>query len=232
MDLATTAVFYAVIGVAVAVAQFLTSDLPSPAERCLQVASAWLFWPLYLPLLLRKRRGEEPAGNRPIANHLDPAIIQVERELEVAWTSLDGWAEEALSREADRLVELRIAWRAQAERISELDQLLANSTIASRDVFEPLSGGSDRARQSTMARQENLDRLRTLRQHMADDLAGTLAWVRELATMIHVAKFTGAPASRAEDLVSQIAAAIEGLREVHKWHDPTTAPNGASLAAR
>jgi hypothetical protein len=32
--------------------------------------------------------------------------------------------------------------------------------------------------------------------------------------MIHLAKFTGAPASRAEELVSQIATAIQGLSEV------------------
>ena len=52
-----------------------------------------------------------------------------------------------------------------------------------------------------------------------DELLGTLAWVRELVTMIHLAKYTGAPASRAEELVSQIAASVEGLREVSEWRD-------------
>ena len=52
---------------------------------------------------------------------------------------------------------------------------------------------------------------------MFDDLLATLAWVRELVTMIHLAKFSGAPASRAEELVSQIAAAVEGLREATSW---------------
>ncbi len=47
---------------------------------------------------------------------------------------------------------------------------------------------------------------------------GTLAWVRELVSMIHLAKFTGAPASRAEELVAQIAAAIEGISAV-TWQD-------------
>ena len=60
---------------------------------------------------------------------------------------------------------------------------------------------------------ENIRRLHQLRQRMFDDLLATLAWVRELVTMIHLAKFSGAPASRAEELVSQIAAAVEGLRE-------------------
>ena len=47
---------------------------------------------------------------------------------------------------------------------------------------------------------------------------GTLAWVRELVSMIHLAKFTGAPASRAEELVAQIAAAIEGISAV-TWQE-------------
>jgi hypothetical protein len=51
---------------------------------------------------------------------------------------------------------------------------------------------------------------------------GSLAWVRELVSMIHLAKFTGAPAARAEELVAQIAAAVEGLSEV-TWQDDLSA---------
>ena len=50
-------------------------------------------------------------------------------------------------------------------------------------------------------------------------LIGTLAWVRELVTMIHLAKFSGAPAARAEELVAQIAAAVQGLSEVSAWRE-------------
>ena len=64
----------------------------------------------------------------------------------------------------------------------------------------------------------NLARLRQVRGRAYDDLMGTLAWVRELVSMIHLAKFTGAPASRAEELVAQIAAAIEGISAV-TWQD-------------
>ncbi|HWY88232.1 MAG TPA: hypothetical protein VNX28_16090, partial [Gemmataceae bacterium] len=52
-----------------------------------------------------------------------------------------------------------------------------------------------------------------VRERTFQDLIGTMAWVRELVSMIHLAKFTGAPASRAEELVAQIAAAVEGLSE-------------------
>ena len=57
---------------------------------------------------------------------------------------------------------------------------------------------------------------------------GTLAWVRELVSMIHLAKFTGAPASRADELVAQIAAAVEGLAEV-TWRDETSARAADSI---
>ncbi len=50
-----------------------------------------------------------------------------------------------------------------------------------------------------------------MRERTYQDLIATLAWVRELVSMIHLAKFTGAPASRAEELVAQIAAAVEGV---------------------
>ena len=63
---------------------------------------------------------------------------------------------------------------------------------------------------------ENIVRLKEVRRQMYDDLMSSLAWVRELVTMIHLAKFTGAPASQALDLVRQIAAAVECLSIVNR----------------
>ena len=62
-------------------------------------------------------------------------------------------------------------------------------------------------------------RLAQVRRQTHADLMATLAWIRELVSMIHLAKFTGAPASRAEELVAQIAAAVEGVSAV-AWQDP------------
>jgi chromosome segregation ATPase len=219
MNLATTAVFYAVIGAAVATALAISTPDGTRTERFLRVLAAWAFWPLYLPLLLQPRPTATQALPPSPANDLDAAIAQVERELESAWKSLDGWAEEALSREAERVAELRSAWRTQAARLRELDELLAQQAVTSEEWLTRADDLSDRVRHSTAARSENLDRLRSLRRQMADDLLGTLAWVRELVTMIHLAKYTGAPASRADELVSQIAAAVEGISEVHHWQD-------------
>lgn len=242
MGITETIVFYVLFGVAVAVGVLLVDDTIGRGERAFRVGTAVVFWPLYLPLLLRRNVGvvQTPQSNPASAradDELSAAIAQAEAELDAALASLDGWAEDVLAREADRVGELRSAWRAQAERIRELDLLLSSPEMAVphggtdcqsvRDagrIDNPAYGESDapfavtdRLRQSEQARLENLRRLREVRRRLHDDLVGTLAWVREVVTMIHLAKFTGAPASRAEELVAQIAAAVEGLSEVTHW---------------
>jgi hypothetical protein len=72
---------------------------------------------------------------------------------------------------------------------------------------------------------QNRERLRQVRARALQDLLETLAWVRELVSMIHLAKFTGAPAARAEELVAQIAAAVEGLSDL-TWQQPSLLEHG------
>jgi len=190
---------------------------------------------------------------------MSAAIAQVDAELEGALSSLDGWAEDVLAREKDRIRELREAWNAQADRVREMDRLLAlpqyspsmdcanigvdqshaqvslrfasvaesqsrHDAGAKHQLTCDASGSPARNRlvQSQEACQQNIERLRLVRQRVYDDLLGNLAWVRELVSMIHLAKFTGAPASRAEELVAQIAAAIEGLSDL-TWREEAIA---------
>jgi len=208
---------------------------------------------------------------------MSAAIAQVDAELEGALSSLDGWAEDVLAREKDRIRELRDAWNTQADRVREMDRLLlvlvptltlALSTeskprvgVRPRTAEEPPSGqvslrfalgtenqsrqaadakrkpigdasdspAKNRLVQSQEACQENIKRLRLVRQRTYDDLLSNLAWVRELVSMIHLAKFTGAPASRAEELVAQIAAAVEGLSDL-TWREETPVSAGGSTS--
>jgi hypothetical protein len=262
-----TIVFYVVIGIAVAVAVYLRGGTPDAGQRTFRVATAVLFWPLYLPLLLSagQPQSDPPATPRNEArDEMAQAIAEVDAELEAALSSLDGWAEDVLAREKDRIQELRSAWNAQAARIREMDRLLARPEVArtaetavagnrtpitpgasglrsthdspesdqqsaingqqsvqTTDDSQPTSDHSpelDRRRQSELARRKNIERLRQVRRQAYDDLMGTLAWVRELVSMIHLAKFTGAPAARAEELVTQIAAAVEGISAV-TWRE-------------
>ncbi len=220
MLLIETAIFYVLFGLVVAVASYL---------RCgatFELVAATFFWPFYLPMLLAagEDAGEmqcgKPLGGSEEVEERDAlamAIGQVEGELDAALEGLDGWAGDVLNCEARRLVELRSAWRMQAERIRQLDRLLAEP--ATHD--DPLAAAADvaKARHSEEVRRENIRQLAALRKQLHGDLIGTLAWVRELVTMIHLAKFSGAPAARAEELVAQIAAAVQGLSEVSAWRE-------------
>jgi hypothetical protein len=183
---------------------------------------ATAFWPIYLPILLTRPRSEDASAEPAIAAPRDAmteAIARVEAELDAAFSSLDGWAEDVLAHEAGRLGELRTALIAQAARIREIDRLLAGIEVEPADPATSAEAGDRRAR-SERARRANFERLRRVRRHAYDDLTGTLAWVRELVSMIHLAKFTGAPASRAGELVAQIAAAVEGVSAV-TWQGGT-----------
>ena len=230
MGLFETLVFYLVIGIGVASAVYLSQSDASIADQALRVGTAFLFWPVYLPLLLTHPPSagladENSSDRRTTPDDLDQAITRVEQELDAALKSLDGWAENVLAGEQGRLSELRAAWHLQAERIRELDGLLGRPDFLAdtrpvpyaEHTTNDLQSIPDRQQNSLLAREQNIDRLRQVRRQMHDDLLGTLAWVRELVTMIHLAKFTGAPASRAEELISQIAASVEGLSEVTAW---------------
>jgi hypothetical protein len=228
MGLSETILFYLLFGVAVATAVAIATEGGTNHRRLFRIATAVFFWPFYVPVLLDSRT--RPPSPSPVTKADQPpdqiaiSIAQVEAELETALDSLDGWAENVLAREQDRFSELRTAWRTQAERIRQLDRLLAVQDVerletAGSPAAESASTGARRCRQSEEARRENLERLHEVRRQLHDDLMGTLAWVRELVSMIHLAKFTGAPASRAEELVSQIATAVEGLSEVTQWSE-------------
>lgn len=232
MGLTETLIFYGLVGIAVSVAVYLRHDTSTVGDRSFRVATAVFFWPIFLPLLLAQPKPDTPPPPKSphdSSDEISRAIAQVDAELDAALSSLDGWAEDVLAREKDRIQELRSAWNAQATRIHEMDRLLTqpefsspSPDIAAAAPTPPAASQStdliERRRQSEQARQKNIDRLRQVRRQAYDDLMGTLAWVRELVSMIHLAKFTGAPASRAEELVTQIAAAVEGVSAV-TWQE-------------
>lgn len=235
MGLSETLVLYLVAGVAVAGAVYLSHE---GGRGWLQIMAATAFWPLYLPILL-SRPNPPLETTATAADHardeMAKAIAQVDAELDTAFSSLDGWAENVLAREKDRLAELHSALTAQAARIREMDALIAHTDIDSSAAEQPPAEESllvDRRALSEQALRTNVRRLRDVRRRAYDDLMGTLAWIRELVSMIHLAKFTGAPASRAEELVAQIAAAVEGISAV-TWHEAAEEREGgkASVSA-
>jgi hypothetical protein len=243
MTFTETSLFYLAIGLAVAVAVFLRGESAAPFAGLANAAGAVFFWPLYLPVLLTphdaitdpdQRTAAQRDRRLPHDDELAVAINQVETELDTALAGLGGWAESALAVEQGRIAELRSAWTAQAQRIREIDRLLTETAV--EQGGETACGTpplGERLERSRAARQRNFDKLARVRGQAYDDLLGTLAWVRELVSMIHLARFTGAPASRAEELVAQIAAAVAGVSEAgwsetddvfNSTHEPGSAP--------
>lgn len=227
MGLSATFVLYLMCGTGVSVA-VAVRDEGRRRERLLKVVGACLFWPLFVPSLLSAPatpRRSKPGGGTAdreddvpdLGDDLARTLMRVERELERALASLDGWAEQSLADERGRLDELKRAWRAQASRIRELSELLADLQTQGPSANSADPVANERVAHSEQSRRENIERLSDLRRRMESDFYGTLAWVRELTTMIHLARYSGAPASRAEELVSQIAAAVEGLSTVASW---------------
>jgi hypothetical protein len=253
MGLTETLLFYLVVGISVAVAVWVQSERRPWRERALRTATAVPFWPVFVPVLLESSTGTGESTSPPLeqpseGDDLSRQIAEVERELDAALSSLDGWAEEALSHERERIVELRAAWTWQAERIREMDVVLreiaapaADAPPVSEEAWESpacpahqeCDAASDRIQLSERSRRENYERLHKVREQAHADLTATLSRVRELVSLIHLARFTGAPASRADELVFEIAASIEGLSEVAGWPDrPRTEPVASTPRSR
>lgn len=204
-----TVMLYLLVGVGVAAALYLSDSPRPPGERLLRLATALPFWPLYLPILL-SRPASLPAAPE---DELARTLAVVERELAAARNTLEEWtgiAEEPRR----RLDQLREAWAAQTERLREMDRLLARPEYGSVEEESALDAAPC-VRQSLSARRQNVERLRQVRQQTEADLLASLAWVRELASRIQLARFTDAPPARAEELLAEIAAAVETLSAPH-----------------
>ena len=148
MGFAATMIFYHLIGFGVATAVFLSDSRQGRLVRC----SGWRppsssgrctcrsCWPGP-----RSEADPEIAPSPSDDDAMSHAISQVEAELETALASLDGWVEDVLAHETDRFHELSTAWRAQAERIREMDRVLARTEpAAARADARCLRTGSER----------------------------------------------------------------------------------------
>ena len=214
MTLGQLLILHLMAGGGVATAVVLSLPESRRLEKFLQFIGALFFWPLFLPSLLAPRETSRLPGTSchlPPDDELARVIAQVDAELQGAIQSLQGWTGKVFSQESLRLGELRGAWSMQAERIRDIDAILLSAAAPSDESCGPETALGDRLRASRQVILQNQQRLKEVRAQTYANLLATLAWVRELVSMIHLAKFTGAPASRAEELVAQIAATVEGL---------------------
>ena len=149
MGFAATMIFYHVIGLGVATAVFLSDSRQDGCLPVFRLATAVVFWPLYLPIVLAGQRPAPRPETVPAPNDDDAmsrTISQVEAELETAVASLDGWVEDVLAHEAGRFHELSTAWRAQADTNSRNGPLAgANGAGGTRVNVRSLRGGGKRS---------------------------------------------------------------------------------------
>jgi hypothetical protein len=133
----------------------------------------------------------------------------VDAELERALLGLDSCPDSTAARHRDQLRELRAAWAAQVACMRELDRLVGQLEWP---AAEPLGEStSERIQASRQALRENVRRLWQVRAQAHQDLLEALASVRELVSLLHLARFTGAPAALVDELIAEIAGAVHGL---------------------
>ncbi len=104
-------------------------------------------------------------------------IDQVEGKLDLALNSIPEWSNGNLASENVRIAELRSTWRDKADRLRELDALLARPSFvadtffvaepAATEELTPPRSPNDSHEQS---RQQNLAQLRSVRNGMYQDL--------------------------------------------------------------
>jgi hypothetical protein len=218
MGITESLLFYGVIGIAVAAALLALPDQNAGIPMWTTALSAVLFWPIYLPLLLSPKPGMDSAASPPESvapDELHREIACVERELKAAVAGLQAEHVHSSFWDDDRIQELHTAWMQEAARIREMDAILANSETANSSIQSPAEHTA--AAQWEHSRLENLERLRDVRNRANDAFTATLARVRELISQLHLAHFTGASATRADELLSEIAASLESDSEVAQW---------------
>jgi hypothetical protein len=216
MTFSETLVFYLVIGLAVAAAQWSAGRAEKPAARNLAALAAVPFWPLFLPLLLSgdHRPVETPHALAAPLDDLARSIGRVEAELQAALVSLAGGRTAAAPVPDQRLAELHEVLTAEADRIRRMDEVLARTDpdelapdeLSAVGVPEIARNGASRA-----ARRANLRQLAELRRTAEAELRANLDRIRELVSQVHLVEFSGAPPGRAEELLAEIAAVIQKM---------------------
>jgi len=233
----STFLIYFLIGAGVAIAVYVSDMARTPIQRCFQTAACFVFWPLFVPLLLQKRPAHRPAPplGLPMGDEPSKAIAQVDAELEEALRSAPGG--NGISGDViGRLDELRSYWQAQAERIREMDRLLAqprytapNDAIqAERPAVRDGTAGPDRSGHRLDGIGVIAERLRKVRDENHSRLMDSLARVRQLAALLQLARFTGEPARESVELLRQIEDEIDRATN----HGSTTPVAACDNAAR
>jgi hypothetical protein len=214
------AVLYFAAGVACAVALYRRSEDRGRASL-VSALTAVPLWPLWAPIAWTSERAPRSASRRA---HESEAVERIRAALVEAVESIRGTPfEPLLGRDAEKTIV------DEAERVSarsrELGELLAREefdlSAASRKL-ESLerSQASPRVCASARLHVENVRRLRNLRDGDVRALDELSALVVALRTELMVAKLSGSSGGAVDDIVGDLWAHIEGLRQASEELSP------------
>lgn len=211
MRLVDLIVLYLVVGGSCAVALYRRSQDRGRAGL-VNALTAIPLWPLWAPIAWTARR--EPA--RLDALSLD-RVERIRSTLEEAVASVIGTPlERLLSRESARAI-LEEVERVSA-RNQELLRLLSREDFSLRTAEQKLvaleeTQASGRARASARLHLENVRRLHLLGERDARALEELAALTTALRTQLVLVRLSGSSAEGVNDIVSELWAHIEGLKQ-------------------
>lgn len=210
MRLVDLGVLYAGVGIACAVTLYRRAE--RTRGSLVNALIAVPLWPLWAPIAWTAR----PEVSRTSANASE-RVGRIRTELDEAVELVRGSPlERVLGRESARAIV------AEAERLSARNDELVE--LLSRDEFDvdaaarriealESARASPRVCSSARLRLENIRRLRRLAETEARALEELAALVTALRTELMVVKLSGSSAEGVDDIVRDLSAHIEGLRQ-------------------
>jgi hypothetical protein len=178
--------------------------------RAVDVLLTLLLWPLYGPFLL---------GAAPASGGAGGSLGSRERDLVRALRRVQGTPLSRLLPDREAVRALGRALRAAAERVREIDLLLARPEMAEASATTELqrleeSAGSAEARAALVRRLQSIRQFQGMRDRFARRLAEVDALLAQLLTQVEVLRLGGPADAPGEELVSELVTRVEALGEM------------------
>ena len=170
MDIRQTLFLYLLLGAGVAIGFAARSQ--DRARAWVTILAAWVFWPLFVPLLLGEETAEEAAAPASNSNR-DELATRVQQSGELLDRLVASLPPVGISDLQLKLTETKNRWAAQLAWLAEADSLM-------------------QMRFALTPEQTRLDELRCMQTTTEASLARSLDSVQELAVVVQILKAPGA----------------------------------------
>lgn len=229
MGVLETAIFYLVIGAAIAFSSLLIEREQTHAKRAALFAGTLIFWPAFAPFLFNRvtarpkdaelapaPRAPETANDSP----LDRRIASTEAELLASMERLHGVAETVLAPELARVRKLAVALHGMAKRLAEMDRLLetpefsaARAEALLAELEAKVKDRDDARLLSVRARMRNIERVRAMRVKTADELERAIFKMEEMSSQMIVLELAGGAEAEVVESMRELALSIDAAVE-------------------